>query len=172
MLRTGRRNVYCRSQSVLNKLQYILFPFNPVPSTFQRVLGPLWAVSVQFSLRHVRSNQFMVSLARLHCVLRQPLTRAKLASGCVAVRSTINSTTFSPVYISIEVGLLHESTCQKWGDPRSKRDNVEELRSAVFSRSLTQHVLILLILLSYSCFYYSRCSLISLYCCSSNIIYR
>ena len=61
----------------------------------------------------------------------------------------------------------------KWGDPRSRRDKVEEPRSAVFSQFLTQHVLILPILLSSSCFLYSRCSLISIYCCSaSNIIYR
>ena len=75
--------------------------------------------------------------------------------------------------ISIEVGLLHESTCQKWGDLRSRMGNVEEPRSAVFSQSLTQHVQIFLMLLSSSCLYYSHCSLISLYCCSaSNIIYR
>ena len=113
----------------------------------------------------------MVSLARLPCVIRQSLTRSKRASGCVAVRSAINTTTLWHVFISIEV--LHESTCQKWGDPRSRMGNVEKPRSAVFSQSITQHVLILLILLSSSGFYYSRCSLISLYCCSaSTIIYR
>ena len=32
---------------------------------------------------------------------------------------------------------------KKWEDPRSRRGNVEELRSVVFSQSLTQHFLIL-----------------------------
>ena len=71
-------------------MSFILFPFNPDPSEFEPVLGPFRAVSLQFSQRHVRSNQFTVSLARWHRVLRQSLTRSKRASGCVAVRSVIN----------------------------------------------------------------------------------
>ena len=143
--------------SVLNKFQSILFSFNPVPSKFQPVLGLFWAVPAQFSLRHVRSNQFMVSLARLHCVLVFNMIR----TGFWVCRS--------PICYKYDHVLtrFHFDWGTSWVNmpkmERSKKQrNVEETRSAVFSQSPTQRVLILLMLLRSFCFYYSRCSLISL----------